>query len=160
MATLYELTGIYQDLSDLGLDEETLTDTLSAMDWQEDFINKVEGYVKVVKSLDGDIALIDEEIKRLQERKSTAKNRQQTLKQNLQTAMEKTGNERVKTALFSVAVTNTKASVVVDEDKLDRQYMVETVTVKPDKKVLYDLLKDGQEIAGAELKPNRSLRIR
>lgn len=157
MSTLYELTGIYQDIYQMDIDDETKADTLEAMDWNEDFINKVEGYVKVIKNLDGDEATVDAEIKRLQDRKKTIQNKKKKLKDNLQTAMELTGNEKVKTALFSVSVSNTKASVIVEEDRLPKKYMV--ITTKPDKKTLYDLLKEGKKIRGAVLQPNRSLRI-
>lgn len=159
MSTLYELTGIFQEIYQMDIDDETKADTLEAIDWNEDFVTKVEGYSKVIKTLDGDELALDEEIKRLQARKKTIQNRKQYLKVNLQTAMETTGNERVKTALFNVSVANSKASVVVDEEKLSTRYMIKTVTVKPDKKQLYDLLKAGKKIRGAELQPNRSLRI-
>lgn len=157
MATLYELTGIYQDIYQLDIDDETKADTLEAIDWQQDFDEKVEGYVKVIKNLDGDEATVDAEIKRLQERKKTIQNKKKSLKDNLQTAMELTGNEKVKTALFSVSLANAKASVIVEEDKLPKKYMV--ITTKPDKQTLYDLLKEGKKIRGAVLQPNRSLRI-
>lgn len=51
MSTLYELTGIYQQIYDLDMDDETKQDTLDSIDWNEDYENKVEGYIKVIKIL-------------------------------------------------------------------------------------------------------------
>lgn len=49
MATLYELTGIYQQIYDMDMDDETKQDTLESIDWTEDYENKVENYIKVMK---------------------------------------------------------------------------------------------------------------
>ena len=54
MATLYELTGIYQQIYDMDMDDETKQDTLESIDWTEDYENKVENYIKVMKNLDAD----------------------------------------------------------------------------------------------------------
>ena len=55
MATLYELTGQFLDIYNMDLDDETKQDTLDSIDWNEDYENKVEGYIKVIKNLDADI---------------------------------------------------------------------------------------------------------
>ncbi len=160
MASLYELTGQYLAIYEMDIDEQTKQDTLEGMDWEEDFVNKAESYVKVIKNLEADLPGLDEEIKRLQDRKSALKNKIDTLKTNLQTAMEVTGNERIKTSLFSIAVQNSRASVIVDEEKLPKKYLIKKVTVSPDKKSLYELLNEGKKIKGATLQKNRNLRIR
>lgn len=55
MATLYELTGQFLDIYNMDSDDETKQDTLESIDWAEDYENKVEGYIKVIKNLDADI---------------------------------------------------------------------------------------------------------
>ena len=55
MATLYELTGQFLDIYNLELDEETKLDTLDSIDWQTDYENKVENYVKVIKNTEADM---------------------------------------------------------------------------------------------------------
>ncbi|MCW1085656.1 siphovirus Gp157 family protein, partial [Streptococcus anginosus] len=60
MSTLYELTGQYLTIYEMDIDEQTKQDTLEGMDWEEDFVNKAEGYVKVIKNLEADIPGIDE----------------------------------------------------------------------------------------------------
>lgn len=55
MATLYELTGQFLEIYNMEIDDETKLDTLESIEWTSDYENKVEGYVKVIKSLEADI---------------------------------------------------------------------------------------------------------
>lgn len=55
MATLYELTGQFLDIYNMELDEETKLDTLDSIDWNSDYEEKVENYIKVMKNLEADI---------------------------------------------------------------------------------------------------------
>ena len=75
-------------------------------------------------------------------------------------AMEVTGKTKIKGKLFTLSVQNSKESVIVDEASLPKKYWVKKVTEAPDKKGLYDLLKEGKKVKGASLQENRSLRIR
>lgn len=104
MSTLYELTGQYLAIYEMDIDDETKQDTLASMDWEDDFVNKAEGYAKIIKNLEADLPGLDEEIKRLQDRKNALKNKIDTLKTNLQTAMEVTGNERIELEAMYVNV--------------------------------------------------------
>ncbi|HFI0113171.1 TPA: siphovirus Gp157 family protein [Streptococcus suis] len=156
--TLYGLTGQYLEVYQQDVEEGTKIDTLEAMDWNDNFINKIEGYVKVIKNLGADKAAIDEEIKRLQKRKKSLTTKEEYLKDTVQYAMEVTGNERVKTALFSITVAKNQPSVVVDEELLPKKYFIQKLT--PDKTTIKELLKAGKKVKGAELQESRSLRIR
>ncbi|HIH8055971.1 TPA: siphovirus Gp157 family protein, partial [Streptococcus suis] len=147
--TLYGLTGQYLEVYQQDVEEGTKIDTLEAMDWKDNFVNKIEGYVKVIKNLDADEAVVDEEIKRLQNRKKSIRTKKQYLKDGVQYAMEVTGNKRVKTALFSITVANNQPSVVVDEDLLPKKYFVQKLT--PDKTAIKELLKAGKKVKGAVL---------
>ncbi|MDN2948381.1 siphovirus Gp157 family protein [Streptococcus suis] len=156
--TLYGLTGQYLEVYQQDVEEGTKIDTLEAMDWNDNFINKIEGYIKVIKNLDADEAVVDEEIKRLQNRKKAIRTKKQYLKGSVQYAMEVTGNERVKTALFSITVAKNQPSVVVDEELLPKKYFVQKLI--PDKTAIKESLKAGKKVRGAMLQESRSLRIR
>lgn len=65
MTTLYELTGQFLEIYNMEIDDETKLDTLEAIDWTSDYETKVEGYVKVIKSLEADIEARKNEKKRL-----------------------------------------------------------------------------------------------
>ena len=157
MATLYELTGIYQQIYDMDMDDETKLDTLESIDWNEDFENKVEGYVKVMKNLDADIEARKNEIDRLKKLNDADKSKKERMKTDLATSMELTGHDKVDTTLFKVSFRKSEA-VEVDDLLLPEAYKV--ATWKADKKRLKEDLKNGLEILGAELVERKNLNIR
>lgn len=157
MATLYELTGIYQQIYDIDMDDETKQDTLDSIDWNEDYENKVEGYIKVIKNLDADIEARKNEMDRLKKLNDADKAKKERMKATLEESMELTGHDRVDTALFKVSFRRSKA-VEVDMVLLPDEY--KKVEYKADKTALKRLLTDGQEIAGATLVENKNLSIR
>lgn len=157
MATLYELTGQFLDIYNMDLDDETKQDTLESIDWNEDYENKVEGYIKVIKNLDADIEARKSEIDRLKKMNDADKAKKDRMKSTLEESMELTGHDRVDTTLFKVSFRRSKA-VEVDMDLLQDEY--KKVEYKADKMTLKRLLADGQEIAGATLVENKNLSIR
>lgn len=159
MASIYELTGIFKQIAEMeGIDEETKLDTLESIDWTEQFEEKVENTVKVIKNKEAEKKQIKEEIDRLTARYKSIDNDITRLKTGLQGAFEITGHEKVKTLLFTVSLANNQPSVVVDEELLPKKYFIQTL--KPDKTAIKELLKAGKKVKGAVLQESRSLRIR
>ena len=157
MATLYELTGQFLEIYNMDIDDETKLDTLEAIDWTSYYETKVEGYVKVIKSLEADIEARKNEKNRLDGLNKSDQSKIDNLKAALAVSMTETGQTRVDTTLFKVGFRKSKA-VVVDEDKLPKKYQV--ATYKPDKKTLKELLKSGKHIKGAVLEERSNLSIR
>ncbi|ABK91898.1 Mu Gam-like end protection [Streptococcus phage SMP] len=159
MASIYELTGIFKQIAEMeGIDEGTKLDTLESIDWTEQFEEKVENTVKVIKNKEADVDQLKEEIDRLTKRKKSIENDITRLKTGLQGAFEITGHDKIKTLLFTVSLANNQPSVVVDEDLLPKKYFIQTL--KPDKTAIKELLKAGKKVKGAVLQESRSLRIR
>ncbi|HEM3193866.1 siphovirus Gp157 family protein [Streptococcus suis] len=159
MATLYELTGIFKQIAEMeGIDEETKLDTLESIDWTEQFEEKVENTVKVIKNKEAEKKQLKEEIDRLTARYKSIDNDITRLKTGLQGAFEITGHDKVKTLLFTVTLAKNQPSVVVDEELLPKKYFV--ITKKPDKNAIKELLNAGKKVKGAVLQESRSLRIR
>lgn len=157
MATLYELTGQFLEIYNMDIDDETKLDTLEAIDWTNDYETKVEGYVKVIKSIEADIEARKNEKKRLDGLNKSDQTKIDNLKAALAVSMTETGQTKVDTTLFKVGFRKSKA-VVVDETKLPKKYQV--ATYKPDKKTLKELLKSGKHIKGAVLEERSNLSIR
>ncbi|MHC3597897.1 siphovirus Gp157 family protein [Streptococcus suis] len=159
MASIYELTGIFKQIAEMeGIDEETKLDTLESIDWTEQFEEKVENTVKVIKNKEAEKKQLKEEIDRLTARYKSIDNDITRLKTGLQGAFEITGHEKVKTLLFTVSLAKNQPSVVVDEELLPKKYFVQKLT--PDKTTIKELLKAGKKVKGAVLQESRSLRIR
>lgn len=161
MPSLFDLSTDYQQLYDLIAeqeDEQILRDTLASIN--DAIEDKADGYVAVIKTLEGDNKAIDEEIKRLRQRKTSNQNGVKRLKESLQEVMEQTGKEKFKTALNSYSIANNPPSLdITDESLIPKQYYIEQQP-KLDKKELLKVVKDGLEIKGVELKQSRSLRVR
>lgn len=157
MTTLYELTGQFLEIYNMEIDDETKLDTLEAIDWTSDYETKVEGYVKVIKSLEADIEARKNEKKRLDGLNKSDQTKIDNLKAALAVSMTETGQTKVDTTLFKVGFRKSEA-VVVDETKLPKKYQV--ATYKPDKKTLKELLKSGKHIKGAALEERSNLSIR
>lgn len=157
MSTLYELTGQYLEIYNLDMDDETKQDTLDSIDWAEDYENKVENYVKVIKNLDADMEARKNEIERLRKLNYADDRKKERMKEAVKESMELTGYDRVDTPLFKVSFRKSEA-VEVDDLLLPEAYKV--ATYKPDKKRLKEDLKNGLEILGAELVERKNLSIR
>ena len=157
MATLYDLTGQFLEIYNMEIDDETKLDTLEAIDWTTDYENKVEGYIKVIKSLEADIEARKNEKKRLDGLNKSDQSKIDNLKGALATSMAETGQDRIDTTLFKVGFRKSEA-VVVDEDKLPKKYQI--VSYKPDKKTIKELLNSGATIRGAHIEERRNLSIR
>ena len=157
MATLYELTGQFLDIYNMDLDDETKADTLESIDWNSDYEEKVENYIKVIKNNEADIEARKNEIKRLTELNRADERKNERMKEVLKESMDLTGHDRVDTKLFKVSFRKSEA-VEVDDLLLPERYKV--ATWKVDKKRLKEDLKNGLEILGAELVERKNLSIR
>lgn len=161
MASLFDLSTDYQQLYDLIAeqeDEQILKDTLASIN--DAIEDKADGYVAVIKTLEGDNKAIDEEIKRLRQRKTSNQNGVKRLKESLQEVMEQTGKEKFKTALNTYSIANNPPSIeVVNESLIPKSYWVEQAPKLNKKEILSDI-KNGVEIKGAEVVQTRSLRVR
>ena len=161
MTNLFDLSTDYKQVYDLIAeqeDEQILKDTLASIN--DAIEDKADGYIAVIKTLEGDNKAIDEEIKRLRHRKTSNQNGVKRLKESLQEVMEQTGKEKFKTALNSYSIANNPPSLdIKDESLIPKQYYIEQQP-KLDKKELLKVVKDGLEIKGVELKQSRSLRVR
>lgn len=157
MAKLYELTGVFLEIDEMDIDDETKIDTLDSIDWEHDFSEKIENCIKVIQNKKARVEAYKTEIKRLQDLKTSEEKAVERIKSSVSEAMRLTKHDKLETALFKVGFRKSKA-VVVDEDKLPKEYQI--VSYKPDKKTLKELLKSGKEIEGARLEERRSLNIR
>lgn len=157
MAKLYELTGIFLEIDEMDVDDETKLDTLDSIDWEHDFSEKIENCIKVIRNKSARVEAYKAEIKRLQDLKASEEKAVERIKSSVSDAMRLTRHDKLETTLFKVGFRKSEA-VVVDEDKLPKKYQV--ATYKPDKKTLKELLKSGKHIKGAVLEERSNLSIR
>ena len=153
---LYEITQAYENLASLE-DKEEIGKYLDLI--EDEFNQKAENTVKVIKNIGADIKALRDEEKRLAQKRKSLQSNQDWLKFYLQNNMERLGDKKIKAGIFNINIQKNPPSVNIKNEELiaDDYFVTER---KIDKKKLKEDLKDGKEIEGAELTQGESLRIR
>ena len=146
MSSLYNLSAAYRSLMerlyDEELPEEAIIDTLDSLEGAIE--DKADGYGKVIRMLDADIAEIKIEEARLNARRKSLERKKEMLKGNLFDAMKTVGVAKIKTALFTVSIRKNggKRGLVLDcaVDKLPAEF--QKVTIEANNEALRELLAD------------------
>ena len=163
--TLYELQDEYRVLLEMAEDPEVdmdiLTDTMEALDGELEV--KADGYARVLKQLEADMANLKGEEKRLATRRTAIEKSMKRMKSVLQAAMELTGKTKFKTELFSFNIQKNPAALKMDEDDLGKippKYLIPQ-DPKIDTAKLKEDLKAGKDLEGiAHLEQSMGLRIK
>lgn len=160
MANLFQLNDQYQALSQRDdLDPQVLVDTLDAID--DDRKTKLDNLASWADQLKSEIDFIDEKQKTWRDEKAYRINKLNWIKQYMTDALDDAGIKKLNTDNHMLSVRNFKASTVIDdEDKLPSEYKEIESVVKPNKKEIYQALKNGLTVDGAHLQPNRSTVIK
>lgn len=165
MSTLYELTNDFMMLLEMAEDPDTdpeaLQDTMEALSM--DIEDKADGYAKVIRQLEANVAACKAEINRLKTYVTTMENSKARFKDNLQSTMEVTGKRKFKTPLFSFSVKKNPPSLVLDEldtARIPADYLIPQEP-KVDTEKLKNDIKAGKDLDGiAHLESGYSLRIK
>ena len=165
MSTLYELTNDFMMLLEMAEDPDTdpvaFEDTMEALSM--DIEDKADGYAKVIRQLEANVAACKAEIQRLKTTATVMENNIKRMKENLQDTMEVTGKRKFKTPLFSFNIQKNPPSLVLDEvdtARIPADYLIpqepkiDTAKLKTD-------IKAGKDLDGiAHLESGYSLRIK
>ncbi len=155
---LYELSVAFQEVQNMDLEPEVMQDTLDSI---EDVIeNKAENIAKLIRNLESDVTAYKKEEERLAGKRQTTERKIEWLKSYLENNMRMTGKTKFKSGMFNFSIQKNPKSVnILNESILPDEFLIPQ-TPKVDKTSLKELLKNGVEIPGAELKQTESLRIR
>lgn len=165
MGSLYELNAAYQALLerlyDEELPEETIIDTLDSIEGAIE--EKADGYGKVLRMIDADIAEIKIEEARLYARRKSLERRKEVLKANLFQTMKTIGLSKLKTALFTVSISKNggKRKLILDcgVEQLPPEYQM--VTIEANNEALRQLLGEAEACEYCHLaEQGESLRIK
>jgi len=165
MTALYQLAADYKEaaerLSESGLDEQTITDTLEGL--SGDIEQKAINLAKLIRNIEAETSAIrsavDDMVKRANAEEAKAKRLRDYLKYCLQQAEIR----KVSCPFFVVSLKATPAAVVIDDEKLIRGNLMvwpPAPPPKPDKRAIADVIKAGEEVAGAHLESGTRLEIK
>lgn len=149
----HEAKQIYDYLTDMGMDEQVIQDTIEA---ETDLIPKMESYGHVIRRFETEDAMLEAEIKRLTEIRRTRNNRMKHLKDRLLTAMIETGTKKIDHPLFSISVRNNPESVdVYEECLIPKEFM--RIKHEVNKTEIKKALQGGRDVQGCRLTRTQSL---
>ncbi len=157
---LFELNEKYRELEQRDdLDPETLKDTLDSINDSREV--KLDNIANWVENNQADIDFLDKKIKQLQADKKSLVNRTKSLMEYMTTAIDDSGLKELKTENHILKPRNYRASVYISNEKeIPSEFIKFKAVESIDKKSIYELLKNGETVRGAELKPNRKTVIK
>ena len=167
MANLYEISNEYlataQQLAELDLDEQTITDTLEAAQWPVE--EKGRALSAVILNMRAEADMVNDAIKKLSHRAKAIESRAQALHDYLLINMKRTGIPEIKAldgTFKAKFYPERDVSVVIDDlDKLPADYLREIpARYEPDKVLIKKALNDGHDVQGAHLVKNDRLEIK
>jgi hypothetical protein len=153
---------LQERLEDPDAETDVINDTLEAVEGEIEV--KAEGYAKVIRNMEGNIAAIKQEQERLAARKNLLESGIKKLKENLQQAMIATGKRKFKTDLFTFAIQKNggKAPVILDvKDTSELPDELVRIKEEPDMDAIRKLIeKEGSCKYGHLGERGESLRIK
>ena len=163
MSNLFELNDQFRELSQRDdLDPTVMKDTLDAIEDSRD--QKLDNIASWIDNNNADLDWLTKRIKKLQEKKKFLTNQNHNLMTYLTDAIDDAGFKKMRTENHLLSVRNFKASTVIDdEDKIPgeyRNYAKYQGMYDVKKNDVYKALKDGKNVPGAHLEPNRKVMIK
>ena len=159
---LFELGQQYQALADReDLDPTVLADTLDSID--DTWSDKANNIARWIESLDSDVDWLMKKKRSISDELSYRKNLRANLMTYLISAIDDRGLKEVHTDDYILRPRNYKQRTVIDdEDKIPgeyRNYAKYQGMYDIKKNDVYKALKDGKNVPGAHLEPNRKVII-
>lgn len=155
--TIKAVMAKYND-PDSQMDEDAFKDTLDSLEATRN--DKLDGLAGWYDSNNSKINFIEDKIKALQEEKKRLTNQNKGIMDYMTSTIDEAGIKSVQTAHHLLRPRNYRDSVKVDPTvQLPKDYIKTEEIEKVNKKLLYQDLRAGIKIPGAELVPNRKTTI-
>lgn len=155
MSTLYSIDQAILSCVDAETGEIIDSAALDALLMQRE--EKLESVALWIKNLQSDAVAYKAEKEAFAAREKAALNKADSLKNYLTYALQ---GQKFSTTRCAVSFRKSEAVEILDEASIPQNYVVETVSTKPDKKTIKEAIKAGQEVAGCRLVENLNLSIK
>lgn len=162
---IYDLTAEFLQLQEMLEDPDVESDEIKAAmdDLNIEIEKKADGYAKVIRNLEGNLAAVKAEQEKLTAKKNVLESGIKRLKEDLQEVMTATGKRKFKTDLFSFNIQKNGGAdpVVVDVPTEELPDDLVIVSEKPDLKAIAAYIKETGDITFAHFGTRgESLRIK
>lgn len=168
--TLYDINSKIIEIIERGfiVDEETgeVIDSAEEVnakleELEFDRTSKIENIALYIKNLEAQTTSIKNEENALAERRKAKERRIEHLKSYLTSSMVAAGEDGIETSKVCISFRKSEP-VIVDEEKLDKAFIKETVKVerKPDKVAIKKAIKSGVAVEGAYIEVKQNIQIK
>lgn len=122
--------------------------------------DKLVDSMRVAQELDENAKALNEEIARLTVRKKAFEERSKTIRARVAESMDRAQEKSVENNTARITLVKTKSVDILDETELPLEMLRSKTVVEADKKAIGERLKAGEEVPGARLKENLSVRLK
>lgn len=165
LPALYELASEYvsaaDKLQDIGLDEQTVADTLESL--SGDLEVKCQNVAMVIRNMES----MAEQIKKAEEamasRRKAIESRAESVRQYLLTNMQRCQISEIESPWFKIALRNNPPKVMIGDPSLIPQLYMRQPPIpalEPDKKAISDALKQGVKVGDCYLEQSQTVVIK
>ncbi len=165
MSALYQLAADYKEaaerLSESGLDEQTITDTLEGLSGDLEW--KAIHLAKIIRNIEAETAAIREAVDDMVKRANTEEAKANRLRKYLKDCLQQADLRKVSCPFFVISVKATPAAVVIDDEKMiPGNWMVwpPLPPPRPNKRLIAEAIKAGEKVPGAHLETGTRLEIK
>ena len=156
---VFELNNAIKTIKEKDLDPETLKDTLESLELPRN--EKLDNVASWIEQNQMKLNWLKDKKRQLSDVETSIKKQTENLQEFLTKAIDDSGQKEIQTANHLLKPRNYKDAVIIEATKkLPIDYIVCSEVVKPNKKLIYEDLKKGKQIKGAQLKPNRKTVIK
>ena len=161
MASLYEISTAYLDaLENLEEDENGEINLLPLEEVNAELNNKLENIALYIKNCESMAKSIKEEEANLTARRKAYENKVEHLKDYLSSCMQFVGASKFETAKVKLSFRASESVEITNQNEIPKDFLVEKVTVAPDKAAIKAAIKNGILIPGAEIVRKENLQIK
>lgn len=121
---------------------------------------KVDGFAQFLRMSEAQQAALKAEADRLTKRAKTLENTRNYLKMRYLQVMEQHGLKKVSGSTYTLSRRATKCVQIIDETIIPAGVKREKHIVEPDKRIIMELLRCGQEVPGCQLAESVSLQVK
>lgn len=167
MSNIFQIDNKIYDLLTLPESEVVDEDGVVIRDvWKEleelqgERADKLVDSMRVAQELDENAKALNEEIARLTVRKKAFEERSKTIRARVAESMDRAQEKSVENNTARITLVKTKSVDILDETELPLEMLRSKTVVEADKKAIGERLKAGEEVPGARLKENLSVRLK
>lgn len=167
MSNLYQIDSKIYDLLTLPESEIVDEDGVVIRDvWKEleelqgERTDKLINSMRVAQEMDEAAKALNEEIARLTVRKKYFEARAHKIRAHVAISMNNANEKRVENTTARITLIRSKSVDIVDETEIPLELLRTKTVVEADKKAIGERLKAGEEVPGARLVENLSVRLK